>query len=253
MMSTQKSEQANASHRQRLVNAITGKMRDLILDSPAGAQIGALPDLAKLFGVGIATIQQAARILEHEGILEVRRGPGGGYFGTRPDAAAVERSVATYLRVRGSDAYEALEIMTLLDCELMPAAAACADPALHEELRRLKERIDTCSDASARTAFEDDLHDILFRMVDRPLMELLAHVSMSYYRIAPIEPIFEGREGLPAWRAWRHQIIEAILKCDPELARFEAERHRHRLLVRLDRAGQGRGRGRAVQQSGLSR
>jgi DNA-binding IscR family transcriptional regulator len=35
------------------------------------------------------TVQQAARVLEHEGLLAVRRGPGGGYYGTRPDEAAL--------------------------------------------------------------------------------------------------------------------------------------------------------------------
>jgi DNA-binding GntR family transcriptional regulator len=72
-------------------------------------------------------------------------------------------------------------------------------------------------------------------MVDRPLIELLARVSMRFYRSRPIPPIFEGDEGLRAWRQWRHQIIDAILARDPERARFEAERHRRSLLQRLKR------------------
>ena len=67
-------------------------------------------------------------------------------------------------------------------------------------------------------AFEDDLHAILFRMVDKPLIELLGHVSMSYYRSHPL-PIFGGEEGFEAWKGWRRQIIAAILARDPELAR----------------------------------
>jgi DNA-binding FadR family transcriptional regulator len=187
-----------------------------------------------MLGVGIVTVQQAARVLEHEGLLEVRRGPGGGYYGSRPDAAAIERSVATYLRVGGSDAYEALEIMTVLDGELMPAAARCANPDLHAELRMLAARIDRCAAGAARVAFEEDLHDVLFRMVKRPLMELVARVSMRYYRSGPIPAIFEGEEGLLAWQTWRHQIIAAILAGDPERAHFEAKRHRRILLRRLE-------------------
>ena len=222
-----------------LVRSTAERMRDLILDQEPDTQIGSLPELARQLGVGIVTVQQAARVLEHEGLLAVRRGPGGGYYGIRPDAAALERAVAAYLRVRGSDAYEALEMMTLVDCELMPIAARCADAALQVELCALAARIDGCVTGAQRIAFEDDLHDLLFRMVDRPLMELLARVAMGYYRSGPIPTIFEGEAGLNAWRQWRHQIIAAILARDPELAHFEAKRHRRLLLDRLDAAQRG--------------
>jgi DNA-binding FadR family transcriptional regulator len=220
---------------QRLVSATAEKMRDLILEREPDALIGSLPELAKLLDVGITTVQQAARVLEHEGILSVRRGPGGGYFGRRPDALALERSLATYIRFRRADDYEALRMMTLLDCELMPAAAQCTHVGLLEELRSLKVRVDMCLSGDERLAFEDDLHAILFKMVNQPLIELLAQVSIRFYRTRPIPQIFEGEEGLRAWRQWRHQIIDAILAQDPERARFEAERHRRKLLQRLER------------------
>jgi GntR family transcriptional regulator, transcriptional repressor for pyruvate dehydrogenase complex len=220
---------------QRLVSTTAEKMRDLILDRPAGALIGSLPELAKLFDVGITTVQQAARVLEHEGLLAVRRGPGGGYFGRRPDALALERSLASYLRVRRGDSYEPLRMMTLLDCELMPAAAHCTQARFLDELRSLKGRVDGCLSGEERIAFEDDLHAILFKMVNQPLIELLAQVSIRFYRSWPIPEIFEGEAGLRAWRQWRHQIIDAILSQDPERARFEAERHRRKLLQKLER------------------
>jgi DNA-binding FadR family transcriptional regulator len=210
-------------------------MRDLVLDQDPDTMIGSLRDLAASFGVGIVTVQQAARILEHEGLLAVRRGPGGGYFGRRPDPAALERSLAAYLRVRRADDYEALEMMTHLDCELIPAAARSATSASLVELRVLRDGIDIATSPEQRMAFEDDFHAILFRIVDRPLIELLAQVSMRFYRSQPIPMIFDGEEGLAAWRAWRHQIIDAIIAQDPERARFEAERHRRLLLEKVER------------------
>jgi GntR family transcriptional repressor for pyruvate dehydrogenase complex len=234
-MGAPKIKEVTTLQAQRLVSATAEKMRDLILERPPDALIGSLPELAKLLDVGINTVQQAARVLEHEGILAVRRGPGGGYFGRRPDALALERSLATYLRVRRADDYEALRMMTLLDCELMPAAAHCTEVRLLGELRSLKVRVDQCHSGEERIALEDDLHAILFRMVDQPLVELLAQVSIRFYRSRPIPQIFEGEEGLRAWRQWRHHIIDAILSQDPERARFEAERHRRKLLQRLER------------------
>ena len=208
-------------------------MRELVLAQPPDAMLGSLSEIAKILKVGTVTVQQAARVLEHEGLLAVRRGPGGGYFGKRPDALALERALATYLRARHADNYEALEMMTLLDCELMPAAALCGDAQRLNELRELKSRVDLCASGEERMSFEDDLHAILFKMVNRPLIELLAQVSMRFYRSGPIPRIFDGVDGLHAWRLWRHQIIDAILANDPARARFEAERHRRLLMQRV--------------------
>lgn len=216
----------------RLVSAAAERMRELVLAQPPDAMLGSLSEIAKILKVGTVTVQQAARVLEHEGLLAVRRGPGGGYFGKRPDALALERALATYLRARHADNYEALEMMTLLDCELMPAAALCGDAQRLNELRELKSRVDLCASGEERMSFEDDLHAILFKMVNRPLIELLAQVSMRFYRSGPIPRIFDGVDGLHAWRLWRHQIIDAILANDPARARFEAERHR-RLMQRV--------------------
>jgi DNA-binding FadR family transcriptional regulator len=227
----------------RLVGATAEKMRNLILAETPDTLIGSLPEVAKKLGVGAVTVQQAARVLEHEGLLEVRRGPGGGYFGRRPNAVALERALATYLRTRLADNYEALEMMTLLDCELMPAAARCASAQRLAEMRALKARVDRCDSGAERIAFEDDLHAVIFKMVDRPLIELLAQVSMRFYRSGPIPLIFDGQPGADAWKQWRHHIIDAILAQDPERARFEAERHRRHLLCRLADEGQ---RGAAV-------
>ena len=226
-------EKAPSKTKRHLVQATAEKMREMIFAQAPDTQIGSLPEVAAQLGVGIVTVQQAARILEHEGLLEVRRGPGGGYYGMRPDEAALKRLMAAYLQVHEPDRYEAIDIMTLLDCELMPAAALCTDETLRAELRALGERIDSSNTPEQRIAFENRMHDILFRMVNRPLMALLGRVSMSYYAEHPFPGLFRGEEGVVAWKSWRHHIVNAILSNDEELARFEATRHRADLLRRL--------------------
>jgi len=215
-----------------LVPTTAQAMRDLIFANKPGAQIGSLPELARLLGVGIVTVQQAARILEHEGLLDVRRGPGGGYYGARPDEAALERSMEAYLRTHGSGFHEALEVNSLLDCELIPAAARCTDESLRDELRALSQRIDSCKTSEARVALEVDLHNVFFKMVNQPLIELLARVTMRHYQAHRGPALFPGEEGLAVWTAWRHKLVQAILARDEELARFEATRHRRILLER---------------------
>lgn len=222
--------------KRQLVQTTASKLRDLILACAPETQIGSLNDIADRLGVGIVTVQQAARILEHEGLLAVRRGPGGGYYGTRPDEAALERSVAAYMRVHGSSLRETWAITTLLDCEMVPAAARCTEESLRTTLRALCARIDACDTEEQRIAFEDEFHTLLFKMNRRPLFELLARVATQFYKSRHLPPLFRGDDGVAAWKAGRRQILEAILKRDEALARFEAERHRQDVLSRMETA-----------------
>jgi GntR family transcriptional regulator, transcriptional repressor for pyruvate dehydrogenase complex len=216
------------------VQATAGKLRELILSRPPGAQIGSLNEVARLLDVGIVTVQQAARILEHEGLLAVRRGPGGGYYGSRPDEAALERSIAAYLRVHGFEHRESQQMLALLDCEIVPAAARCTDSALRQAVRALLERVERCDSMEARVAFEKELRDLLLKMVAKPLIELLCRVTHRLYHSGtPL--VFTDKEGVAAWKGGRRRILEAILGQDEELAQFEAERYRRLVLSRLRR------------------
>ena len=221
--------------RDRLVQATAARMRELILARAPGTHIGSLRELAQALGVGIVTVQQVARVLEHEGFLVVRRGHDGGYYGARPDEAALERSISGYLLAHRSSSnyHDAIDIMTLLDCELLPAAALCTNESLRQELHVLAQSIDTRDTPEERVSFENQMHRILFRMIDRPLMELIARVTMRHCTDHPIPTLYCGADGVALWKTQRHEIVRAILRRDPELARFEAARRRSDLLQRL--------------------
>jgi GntR family transcriptional repressor for pyruvate dehydrogenase complex len=160
-------KKTSMGHR-RLVSATVEKLREIILAQDPDTQIGSLPELAQQLGVGIVTIQQAARILEHQGLLDVRRGKGGGYYGKRPDEAALEQTITAYIYVHGHAEDEARDIGSLLSCELIAAAANCSDEQLHAELQALNDRIDTSDTEQLRVDFETELHRLLCRMADKP-------------------------------------------------------------------------------------
>lgn len=216
-----------------LVGTAVNRMRELVLEQEPGTQLGSLPDIAKAIGVGVVTIRQAARLLEHEGFLKVRRGNGGGFYGTRPNADALGRAVAGLLHVHESHEREAIEIITLLDCELMATAARSADEALRARLREHAGRIDTCDTAQQRAVFVEEMHDIIFAMVNRPLMEMMVRMAMQHHAARSRFPIYEGLEETERWKQERHAIVHAILRRDPGLAWFEAQRRRDYVLQRI--------------------
>lgn len=219
--------------RQSLVQATAASLRDLIFAAEPDACIGSLGDLARQLGVGVVTVQQVARILEHEGLLEVRRGPGGGYYGRRPTEASLERSIAAYLQMDSTRYYEIFEMMSLLECELAPAAVRCEDPGLREQVLGVRTLLLQADTVGKQVAVEEALHDVLFRMVDKPLMSLLGRVTVEAYRANPASTMFLDDDGVEAWRDGRLRILHAILVQDEELARFETRRYRDTLLERL--------------------
>jgi GntR family transcriptional repressor for pyruvate dehydrogenase complex len=222
--------------RRQLVQSAAAKLRDIILAREPGAQIGSLNDVAQMLGVGIVTVQQAARVLEHEGLLAVRRGPGGGYYGSRPDEAALERAFAAYLRVHGYGHRESQRMMSLLDLEIVPAAASCTDEELRLAIRAMLKRVDSCDTIELRIAFEVELRDLLLRMVAAPLIELLCRVTSRLYAKLRTAVVFTSEAAVIDWKVGRRRILEAIIKQDPELAHFEAERYRRVVVARLSQA-----------------
>ncbi len=220
----------NGGGKRQLVQSTAERLRRLIYASPPDEQIGSLPEIARDLGVGIVTVQQAARILEHEGILEVRRGPGGGYYGRRPDLTDIERVLGAYIRSEPASWREVVDITSLLFNQLCATAARCGDPALHDELRKIGDEIARCDDSTMLGAMEIELQDVLFRMVDRPLFELLTRVALSFANNRQSEETLLSVFGLDQWKESRRQIIDSILRQDPELAHFEANRLNRRVL-----------------------
>jgi GntR family transcriptional regulator, transcriptional repressor for pyruvate dehydrogenase complex len=214
----------------RLVADIADRLRDLILAQAPGEHLGSLTDVAAQLGVGIVTVQQAARILEHEGLLAVKRGPGGGYYGARPDHAAIERAFATYLRVHNIGYREAFELTVLLDSDIVRAAASGLTTAQSQTIAALEVQLDGCTSADDRIQFEVNFRETLLGIVERPLLELLSRVAMQLYTAQSDPALFAQAVALDEWRQGRRRILDAILQQDEELANFEAHRFRRMVM-----------------------
>ncbi|HTX09326.1 MAG TPA: FCD domain-containing protein [Solirubrobacteraceae bacterium] len=89
--------------------------REIVDEREPGERLGTKEDLRKRFGVAVATVNEAVRLLEMRGMIEARPGPGGGVFVARPAArVALSHSVLGFKS--GSTTYEeCLEVRDALE------------------------------------------------------------------------------------------------------------------------------------------
>ncbi|HKV45722.1 MAG TPA: FCD domain-containing protein [bacterium] len=81
---------------------IVQQIKARIFDSQlaAGDQLPSEKDLAEQFALSRITVRDALRVLESEGLIEIRVGARGGAFVARPTAQRVSESLTTLLRLQ---------------------------------------------------------------------------------------------------------------------------------------------------------
>ena len=78
------------------------EMHLLQMGWPVGEALGGLRDVQKELGLGRPSFREAVIILEARGLLDVRRGPGGGLFVAAPTAEDVVGAMLMYLTLSGA-------------------------------------------------------------------------------------------------------------------------------------------------------
>ncbi|WKN46929.1 FadR/GntR family transcriptional regulator [Nocardioides sp. Arc9.136] len=116
---------------------------------PDAEQLPGETDLAGIFGVSTVTVREALSVLRAEGLIETRRGRGGGSFVRTPEGGVVE------LARRRLDGFSLSELRDLGDVYAAISGASAALAARRssaEDLDRLRRVADTLATATAPDA-----------------------------------------------------------------------------------------------------
>jgi DNA-binding FadR family transcriptional regulator len=89
--------------------------REIADEREAGERLGTKEDLRKRFGVAVATVNEAVRLLETRGMIEARPGPGGGVFVARPAARIAFRHLVLGFKSGTTTYEECLEVRDALE------------------------------------------------------------------------------------------------------------------------------------------
>lgn len=158
---------------------VANAMRVQILKEEPGEYLGSEASLADTLGVSLPTLRQAARMLEHEQILQIRPGKGGGYFCRQPDVETVTNSAALFLRNHDTPNKMINDAIDSMMGPIMSAAVKCKD-------KGLRARLEMLSSSSLMATREVD--ETQFRLEASELVIIFAEMSGNlffemFYRI----------------------------------------------------------------------
>jgi DNA-binding FadR family transcriptional regulator len=123
--------------------------REIVDEREPGARLGTKEDLRKRFGVAVATVNEAVRLLEMRGLIEARPGPGGGVFVARPSARVAFNNMVLGFRTGSTSYEECLEVRDALEPLIDAHAARYHRAGDIRELNRIVRAMDAVKDDPA--------------------------------------------------------------------------------------------------------
>lgn len=211
------------------LQAVAARLRDIATSADEGALLGSEDALLAQLGVARATVRQAARLLEREGLLSVRRGAGGGYYAARPGLATVEAAVSAYLETLDMDPHDATVIASVLWVEVLRRAASLGTPEATEMAERFISRVKRLGETPTYEQIlklEQESRAAIFALTRTRYIELIFQINAAFaIRRFPGERSSE--DGAPpalasAWRDAKLLELKSIAVADPELGMMAA-------------------------------
>lgn len=214
----------------RPLEAAAAQLRQIVFDAPDGALIGSEDTLLSMLGVSRSTVRQVARLLEREGLLLVRRGINGGYFGARPDASTIQNTVSAYLETLHMDAEDVTTVASALWVQVLRKAAAVrseASRAMAEDYLKRVQAIKPHAKFEEVRNLEVASRAAIFKVANCQYIELIFNINTAFAtRGFPRRPDTndtpEHFEFVRAWRAAKLMELTAIAAGDVELAGMAA-------------------------------
>jgi DNA-binding FadR family transcriptional regulator len=126
----------------RASDILASKLREIILTGkiPAGGALPTERELVAQSGLSRASVREALRVLEVEGLISTRVGRSGGSIVTLPGRASVARSLELFVRSQGVRLEALLECRVGIEPLLASLAAQNRTEAQLAEMKRLHEQ-----------------------------------------------------------------------------------------------------------------
>jgi DNA-binding FadR family transcriptional regulator len=210
--------------------ALARRLEARILDGAvrAGERVGTKEELKTRFGVAVATVNEAIRLLQARGLVQVRPGPRGGVFASEPSPFVRLGHQVLALKHEGVRAADCLQVRDALEPAITVEAAAHCSPAdaaaLRENMRLLQA---AAGDPTEFLRANWDLHRRIAEITPNRILRNL-YVSLldaTESELGAVIPDSDFPGVVDGLLTLHRQVVAAIVAGDQELARIAADRH----------------------------
>lgn len=197
--------------------------------------LGSEDDMIRMLGVSRPTLRQAARMLEQEQLLVVRRGIGGGLFGRRPTGEAVSHTASVYLRSQGATYNDLISTQTILGVESARLAALNGSQSDRRALRdyykeRVRDREHLSAEEFIRVSV--DFQRRVAELSGNPALQLFVNVLMDLSQgSAPVQRVYSDAVRQQQTFTRHEGIADAIASGDAKLAAERMRKHMEIILT----------------------
>ncbi len=204
------------------VRELVAKLRQIIFETPSGARLGRESELCIKLGCNQGMLRQVARQLEVQGLICVKRGPGGGYFASRPDENSVIDLAALYLVGVGTtmnDAMLACRGMTMDAARIAAERSRVSEAtdSMRELLEELKQRIPEDMDSEAFILDEERIDQAIFAIVGIKVLRMFVNILNRFSLKDFGRSMFSRQpDRRRLYREERLRTLESILAGDPD-------------------------------------
>jgi len=213
----------------RIFEQVVAQIKDLILSGTfqPGDKLPSELELEKQLEVSRSSIREALRVLEYEGLVEVRRGSGTYIAPYSKQKGHIE--VAKWLEQREEILKELLQVREHLEGLTASLAATNADQEVTEELGNMLYQIkevveDSPLDVEKMAYLDTQFHLTICRASKNSLLnELLAYVIPSFQ--ASNQAVIYIEESLEQLLSDHTEIFSAIVTKDARAAEIAMRKH----------------------------
>ncbi|MFV2175910.1 FadR/GntR family transcriptional regulator [Actinomadura sp. LOL_016] len=205
--------------------AIEAMIRDRALQP--GEHLGTKKDLRGRFKVAMATFNEALRMLETRGVIELRPGPGGGVFVGQPPALIRFGHKMLSLSGESVSVADSLAVRNALEPHVIASAARHRTDADVAELRvlvrRMAESADPIGYLRANWALHRRIAEISPNMILRQIY--LSLLDFAEEHVDSVDPVNGSDLPSPGAIEVHTTLIEAIASGDPAATATATTRH----------------------------
>lgn len=196
---------------------------------PVGSVLASENELVERYGVSRAVFREAMRIVDHHGVAQMRRGPGGGLVVLEPDLDAAVRAVSLNLNYIGINPLQINEARLALELSCVRTATMKIDD---DARTRLNDHIEAESAVLAAGSDaeppEVSFHVLIAELTKNPALRVFVEILS---RIAPLDS--EGDDDAAARKAMtpekvhdvHRRIAHAMMRGDADAAERRMRPH----------------------------